>query len=160
MNSNTIIEIWEHIPGYEGWYQVSNTGKVRRIRPTVDCGIEVIRELKCTYYPTHDDVIIALKKTNESAKFYTLASIMKQVFLKKTGILGFRDGDPTNYNLYNLFIRDRKSTQNKLPVKIAANLTRKTLSPKRLENFCKKWDVTAGAVYFHVLKNEKRNNNE
>lgn len=27
-------EIWRAIPGYEGWYDVSNTGDIRRVRPS------------------------------------------------------------------------------------------------------------------------------
>lgn len=28
-------EIWKDIPGYEGWYQVSNLGRVKRLKTSL-----------------------------------------------------------------------------------------------------------------------------
>ena len=30
-------EIWKDIEGYEGYYQVSNTGKVKRLKTLIKC---------------------------------------------------------------------------------------------------------------------------
>jgi hypothetical protein len=42
---NKLEEIWKDIPGYEGWYQVSNLGRVKRLKRTyVARGVKYVKE--------------------------------------------------------------------------------------------------------------------
>lgn len=39
-----MIEVWKPLPGYEGWYEISSKGRVKRVAP--GCGTRVGKILK------------------------------------------------------------------------------------------------------------------
>ena len=89
------MEIWKEIPGYEGLYEVSNTGMIRSLRynkimipNTNRCGYEYINLCK--------DGIIKTK---------TIHRLVAQVFIPNPDnlpIVNHKDEDKTNNNADNL----------------------------------------------------------
>ncbi|MBA8773108.1 endonuclease [Staphylococcus schleiferi subsp. coagulans] len=102
-------EVWKDVPGYEGYYQVSNTGKVR----SVDRVIEY-KDGRVFKYPTkilkskadtrgYLQVGFSVKGKNTNHRIHRLVA---ETFLEKPNIelisVNHIDGVKTNNNLDNL----------------------------------------------------------
>lgn len=69
--TNTYMEIWKDIEGYEGLYQVSNKGRVMNVRNG---------KLKALYYGTGGYKRVMLWKNNES-KNYSVHRLVAKAFI-------------------------------------------------------------------------------
>ena len=116
-----MIEIWKPIDEYEGYYEVSNTGKVRSIDRTVIldgkrsgqirkyCG----RELKQLF--SEDHVFVKLYKGGSYFNA-SVAHLVANAFLdgfKESGVryIRYKDGDPKNCSVDNLTFKGDDSDE-------------------------------------------------
>ena len=69
-------EIWKNIKGYEGFYQVSNTGKVKRLKGT---------------YGTKEDRILTIKTKSNGYKFICLSlkNVLKYYYVHRLVAIAF-----------------------------------------------------------------------
>jgi len=107
-----VIEIWKPVEGYEGFYEVSNTGRIKSVDRTFSIfsnGVEYIRTYKGKELnPTSSNGNLQVK-LHKCGKINT-HSVSKLVALhflegfKESGrvIVKFKDGNKTNCCVENL----------------------------------------------------------
>ena len=110
--NESINEIWKPVEGYEGYYEVSNTGKVRSLPRTVvlegkragQVRNYVGKELKKLH--TADHVIVKLYKDGKVLSI-SVGRLVALHFLEGfkdsgAGWVKYKDGNPENCNVNNL----------------------------------------------------------
>jgi hypothetical protein len=107
------MEIWKDVPGYEGWYQVSDAGRVRSLARKVSvpknrwggASVRRINEaVMSLQYDRRRRVFVALRK-NGIAKRFTVASLVAAAFIgpRPEGLLVLHgDGNSENNRADNL----------------------------------------------------------
>src|SRR5690606_28733657 len=104
MNYNTVEEVWKDVKGYEGFYQVSNLGRVKSLERHVPNGDNTFRVVKERYLKTN-------KKTNEYIKVNLSGKSFRVHRLVATAFIGnpnnypevnHINGDKTDNNVTNL----------------------------------------------------------
>lgn len=97
-------EIWRDLRDYKNKYQVSNTGKIRSLN-YLNSG--EIRKLK-PKVNKQNRLEVTLSKDNVK-KIYILSRLILETFtgcrLSRNEIVEYRDGDPLNIDLYNLYVK-------------------------------------------------------
>jgi hypothetical protein len=108
LNHNFEKEIWQPIKGYEGYYEISNYGRIKRLEKILEQKNGVIRKYKeqirvpkstRNTYPT-----VSLNKDSQSRK-YLVHILVAQTFLSnphKKQYVNHKDGNKTNYRANNL----------------------------------------------------------
>jgi len=95
-----INEIWKDISGYEGLYQVSNSGKVKSLKFN--------RILKC--HTQHNILMVNLKKDSKN-RLFNLPKLVASAFLTNVNnyyYLRYKDNDYTNCRVDNLVWKSKK----------------------------------------------------
>ena len=110
-----MAEIWKDIPGYEGLYQVSDTGKVRHLpRVTQDgrqVGMRMLRRQRSDKYG-HKIVALADREGNVSRRFVHRLVLLAFVGPCPEGLeVCHNDGRGWNNRLENLRYDTRSSNQ-------------------------------------------------
>jgi len=135
------MEIWKDIPGYEGLYQASTMGGIRRLErvdplgriwPAKDL---IPQRLSNGYY------LIRLKRTSEKAKGYGLHRVIVMTFIGASDLsVDHLDGDPSNNRLDNLeYVTSRENS-------IRAY---KRIKKNPGVNFCEKTGKWRARIYFN-----------
>lgn len=107
-----VTEVWKPVEGYEGYYEVSNTGKVRSLPRTVTLDGKrsgqarkyAGKELKKLH--TADHVIVKLYKDGNILSI-SVGRLVALHFLEGfresgAGQVKYKDGNPENCNVENL----------------------------------------------------------
>lgn len=147
-------EIWKHVKEFEGYYQVSNLGRVRRIRPTIDCGIEVLNYLKPQLNKNNSRLNVVLC-TKDTRKAYVLASLIHDTFFPERVGLRYKikDGNPSNVRTDNFEFFEQKrwdgKTQNTHLTKMIITKHSKGTSIRELSNI---FGLTENAIRYHINK--------
>lgn len=106
-------EIWKDIPGFEGWYQISNLGRVKSLSRTVDYGTSSVRTQKekilqprvggpVVAGKQYHSVILYRNRYREQHKVHRLVG---GAFCHKPNgceVINHLDNDPTNNAATNL----------------------------------------------------------
>lgn len=154
-----MIEDWKNVKEFEGYYQVSNLANVRRIRPTVDCGVEVLNHLKPQLNKGNNRINITLSNKNVS-KSYVLASLVHDTFLPdREGLkYKFKDGDPTNMRLDNfeLFEQKRWDGKNNNTQLTKMILAKRENGKKSIKELGIIFGMSGNAVRYHVAKSKSK----
>ena len=102
-------EIWKDIKGYEGLYQVSNTGRVKSFERTVvgrNGSKRTIRERILRPTPTRDGYLrVNLYDSSGKRKFFFVHRLVSEAFIKnpkKKSCVNHIDEDKTNNTASNL----------------------------------------------------------
>lgn len=97
-------EIWRDLRDYKNKYQVSNTGKIRSLNYL---NSREIRELK-PKINKQNRLEVTLSKGN-SKKIYILSRLILETFtgckLARNETVEYRDGNPLNVELCNLYVK-------------------------------------------------------
>jgi hypothetical protein len=116
-------EIWKDIPGYEGSYQVSNYGRVKRLEHIAPNNIRLSEKISTQFKNQNGYMIVILSKNGEGKKFQ-VHRLVAQAFLPNPNNLPFvnhKDESRIHNNVENLewctakynsnygTIKDRKS---------------------------------------------------
>ena len=100
------MEIWKDIEGYEGLYQVSNQGRVKRLKRLSGNRIYPEKFLSTTVDKSRKIVYVALRNQQGKMKRKSLALIVLTTFKGKPPKLArdtkHIDGNPENNKLENL----------------------------------------------------------
>lgn len=168
-----MVEIWKPIKGYEGFYEVSNTGKVKSvIRTVIDKNGRVIplqgRILRACFVCSENLAVVLMKGNKRDPRI--VARLVAEAFIPNSNKLlcvRHKDGNKLNNNVSNLewctrgenykeFLKTRpkrigeNSTNHKLTYK-EADFIRKNYIPKD-KNFgrkalAKKFNVGSTTIY-------------
>ena len=101
-------EIWKDIEGYEGTYQVSNTGKVKRIKTLIKCKNGHNFTLKEHYIYLNDKggnyLTVNLNKENKTKRFYVHRLVAKAFIenVNNKSEVNHIDGNKHNNKVKNL----------------------------------------------------------
>ncbi len=112
----TTSEVWKEIPGWEGYYKVSNLGNVSSMDRVINCltnrGAACKRRLSGRPLASRKDeanksIVVHLSDVERfiDAKSYTVCSLMLLAFVgprPEGGVPGHLDGDSYNNDLSNL----------------------------------------------------------
>lgn len=79
MPANHSIEVWKPVVGFEGWYSVSNLGRVRRDRAAQGTNAGAIKKLKLNKYGYA--VVNLFTGTYASRKHRTVHSLVTEAFI-------------------------------------------------------------------------------
>lgn len=81
-------EVWKDIKGYEGWYQVSNLGQVKRLKKVhFNHGKENIVEREHILTPTTDKngyLVVILSNKGENRKHVKVHRLVAEAFIENT----------------------------------------------------------------------------
>lgn len=105
-------EIWKDIKGYEGKYQVSNTGKVRSLNYR---RWGVVRELKPRIEKTDDGYLSVMLHKNSIGKVFKIHRLVAQAFIPNPNNypeVNHIDENKQNNNVLNLEWCDHKYNNN------------------------------------------------
>ena len=95
------MEIWKDIIGYEGYYQISNIGRVK----SVTNKLKRERILKPNYYGTKRNYIQIELSKNSIRKKYKLHRLVAQAFIPNPNnypLVMHMDNDTSNNSVQNL----------------------------------------------------------
>jgi hypothetical protein len=102
-------EIWKDIPGYEGYYQVSNIGRIKGLErkvPHPTCGGEMtVHEKILSLQTTSTQVKQVSLSRNGNTKRPSVHRLVAAAFIpnpKKKPCINHKDGDRTNNKVNNL----------------------------------------------------------
>lgn len=98
------MEIWKDIPNYEGLYQVSNLGRIRRILFINNIIAKKENKILKTHTNKKNRVYVSLYKNNVR-KNCILHRLVATTFIPNPNNLpevNHIDGNPSNNNVYNL----------------------------------------------------------
>ena len=150
-----VDETWKDIRDYEGIYQVSNKGNVRRIRTKVIDGITIVnaRPLKKQIYNGHYGVILN-DKNKPKPQFRLVHRLVLEAFKgipneeEDTPVVNHIDEDKLNNSLENLEWCSRKYSSNYGSVQIRkAKSNSKPISQYTLEGkLVRHWDSASIAA--------------
>jgi hypothetical protein len=106
-------EIWKDIPNYEGYYQVSNLGKVRTLTRTIKCGTmsyEKKGKLLTLCKNSRGYIIIGLNKS-AIRKSFTAHRLVISTFIGDSNLhIDHINGDKTDNRLDNLrYVTNRQN---------------------------------------------------
>ena len=97
-------EIWKDIPGYEGSYQVSNYGRVKRLEHKTPNNIPLSEKISTQFKNQSGYMIVILSKNGEG-KQLQVHRLVAQAFIPNPDKLPFvnhKDENPLNNNVENL----------------------------------------------------------
>lgn len=98
-----MVEVWKPVSGYEGMYEVSNTGKVRSLDRQTKVGIRRGRELKQTLLPC--GYLEVSFWVGNKGKHKRVSRLVAAAFCKKENLaneVNHKDGNKLNNNADNL----------------------------------------------------------
>lgn len=115
------MEVWKNIPGYEGYYVVSNYGRVKRLERNDILhnygGLKKVPEKLLKPYSDnrrYNGVRITLCKDGKTSRFI-LPRLVALCFLENQEnkpLVCHKDDDPTNNKVENLFWGTHKENTN------------------------------------------------
>ena len=108
-----MTEIWKDIPNYEGWYQVSNLGRVKSLSRTVQYGDKAVRsQAESILNPRKGGPVVAGKQylsvvlcKNKARKQTKVHRLVAEAFCNQPegcDVVNHLDNDPSNNLATNL----------------------------------------------------------
>lgn len=125
-----MTEVWKDVKGYEGYYQVSNLGNVRRIGKTKNMVL-----VKNTKGYMH-----VCLSVNGRAKTVLVHILVAEAFLEKIdgcNVINHLDNDPSNNVITNL---ERTTQKGNIQHSIKQNRFRASFSPLAREKHKEMWE--------------------
>ena len=149
-------EIWKNVKNFEGYYQISNRGRVRRIRPTTNCDIEIIRYLSLKKYNNQRNIVVQLSKPGNYSKAYNLNSLVYDHFFPEKEGMKFKHKDKnlSNCCIDNFVhldykrINTKRGSNNQLTEKVKRMHKNKIT----VKDIAKDLNLTENAIRYHINK--------
>lgn len=97
-----MIERWKDVIGYEDVYQVSNLGRVKRIKKSQGAKVRI---LTLSQRKTNKYLVVCLSQNNKSKTHYVHRLVLKAFIGKPSrgSQCCHKNGDPTNNRVENLY---------------------------------------------------------
>ena len=159
-----IKEIWKDIPNYEGYYQVSNLGSVRKyknkkLRSIFDEKEELFKIHK-QRVNEHGYYIITLRKLKE-IKTFKVHKLVAMAFLNHIPCGMEKVVNHINFNrldnrLENLEIVSAIENANQKHLKSSSIYTGVIVNKKRINSFISKIKIKSQSIYLGYYKDEKQ----
>ena len=99
------MEVWKDIPGYDGWYQVSNHSRVRSFRKNGFCDKRLIRPKILTGSVKLNGYVKVHLRKGDDSKHISIHRIIAKAFIpnpENKPDINHIDGNPLNNNIHNL----------------------------------------------------------
>lgn len=157
-------ETWYNIKEFEGYYQLSDLGRLRRVRPTIDCGLEVVRYLK-TEGLDHGNRVVQLSG-NGIIKEYVIQTLFFDTFYPEHSGKKFIliDGNKSNLKKSNFKLIEGKLRRGKYAKGVPDIPIEKLVfhfwkhQNFSLKDIADKLGITHSCVGIHLNKNEEYRN--
>lgn len=150
-------EIWKDIPEFEGYYQVSSIGRVRRIRPNMSCGIDVVNYISIKK-PKNKRAIVTLS-VKTVFKATVLATLVHDTFYPDRKGLKYKlkDGDINNVVLENFILLDYPRWKGKGEnLELTRRIQKlKNINKKSIKEIAEVFNITDNTVRYHLGKQLK-----
>lgn len=125
------MEIWKDIKGYEGFYQVSNSGNVKslyRIANSPRNTTRIIKERILSPSPNKGGYLSIVLSMNSVCKTFPIHKLVAEHFLNHTSkgqnlVVNHKDFNRKNNNLCNLEIVTQRENANKKHLKSSSKYT-------------------------------------
>ena len=157
-------EIWKDIPNYEGYYQVSNLGRVRKyktkkLRSIFDEKEELFKIRKQTV-SCHGYYTIALVKLKE-IKMFSVHQLVAMAFLNHIPcgmklVVNHKNFDRLDNRVENLEIVSNRENSNQKHMKSSSIYTGVIVDKKRDNYFISKIKIKSQSVHLGYYKDEKQ----
>ena len=157
-------EIWKDIPNYEGYYQVSNLGRVRKyntkkLRSLFDEKEELFKIHK-QRVNRHGYYIITLRKLKE-IKTFSVHKLVAMAFLNHVPcgmklVVNHKDFNKLNNKVDNLEIISNRDNSNKKHIKSSSIYTGVIVDKKRDNCFISKIKIKSKGIHLGYYKDEKQ----
>lgn len=104
------MEIWKDIPGYEGYYQVSNKGNVKSVERIIHCGlnhsvVRHINEFIMKPYNGNSGYLTVILQRNGKNRLWLIHRLVALTFIDNPGGLecvNHKDENKLNNSVENL----------------------------------------------------------
>lgn len=90
-------EIWKDIKGFEGYYKISNHGRVLGIKRN-----KILKPCLSVNKEGHKVFLVSLNAVTVRKYIQIHRTVYRTFFCEPKGMIDFKDGDYTNYKLDNL----------------------------------------------------------
>lgn len=157
-------EIWKDIPNYEGYYQVSNLGRVRKyntkkLRSLFDEKEELFKIHK-QRINGHGYYIITLRKLKE-IKTFSVHKLVAMAFLNHIPcgmklVVNHKDFNKLNNRVDNLEIISNRDNSNRKHIKSSSIYTGVIVNKKRDNSFISKIKIKSKGIHLGYYKDEKQ----
>lgn len=157
-------EIWKDIPNYEGYYQVSNLGRVRKyntkkLRSIFDKKEELFKIHK-QRVNGHGYYIITLRKLKE-IKTFSVHKLVAMAFLNHIPcgmklVVNHKDFNKLNNKVDNLEIISNRENSNRKHLKSSSIYTGVIVDKKRDNRFISKIKIKSKGIHLGYYKDEKQ----
>ena len=156
-------EIWKDIPNYEGYYQVSSLGRVRKYNTKKLRSLFDKKELFKIHKQRvngHGYYIITLRKLKE-IKTFKVHKLVAMAFLNHTPCGMEKVVNHINFNrldnrLENLEIVSARENANQKHIKSSSSYTGVIVNKKRYNSFISKIKIKSKGIHLGYYKDEKQ----
>ena len=156
-------EIWKDIPNYEGYYQVSNLGRVRKYKTKK---LRSLFEEKETFIickqrvNAHGYYIITLRKVNE-LKTFSVHKLVAMAFLNHTPcgmrlVVNHINFNRLDNRFENLEIISNRENSNRKHLKSSSEYTGVIVNKKRINSFISKIKIKSQSIHLGYYEDEKQ----
>ena len=156
-------EIWKDIPNYEGYYQVSNLGRVRKFNNERLRSLFYKRELFKIHKQrvnSHGYYIITLRKENE-IKTFSVHKLVAMAFLNHIPcgmklVVNHKNFDKLDNRVENLEIVSNRENANRKHIKSSSEYTGVIVNKKRINSFISKIKIKSQSIHLGYYEDEKK----
>ena len=157
-------EIWKDIPNYEGYYQVSNLGRVRKYKTKKLRSIfdekEELFKIRKQRVNCHGYYTIALVKLKE-IKTFSVHQLVAMAFLNHVPcgmklVVNHKNFDRLDNRVENLEIVSNRENSNQKHLKSSSIYTGVIIDKKRDNYFISKIKIKSQSIHLGYYKDEKQ----
>ena len=119
------MEIWKDIPGYDGWYQVSNHGRVRSWRKYGNCNKKTKHPKIMNGSVNNKGYVMIHLRIGDNSEYISTHRLVGKLFIpnqENKPQINHIDGDKLNNNINNLeWVTAKENTAHAFEAKLREN---------------------------------------
>lgn len=126
--------------GFEGYYKISETGKLYKVRPNLECGFDIIKEcnlISCNKDTKKHQILVSLSRNGLSKSIHWKTIFHDSFFPSRVGMKYKFKNDIVSLNTIELFDTFRQGAKNNTEERVKSSLEKNPkLTSDEIGRFC------------------------